>query len=145
MAKVERIRETLQGNLTSQYAKEREQAGWRVVAVEWEREAAPATAETIGPRQETPFGLRISNDCEYLVEDNDEMQFLLSMMELVIQDISLVKVAEELNRRGFRRRDGSPWGPVAIFNMLPRLIEVTPRIFSSEEWVERRKQMHPVF
>jgi hypothetical protein len=25
--------------------------------------------------------------------------------------------------------------------MLPRLIELTPRIFASEEWIERRKHL----
>jgi hypothetical protein len=34
---------------------------------------------------------------------------------------------------------------VAIFNLLPRLVELTPRIFRSEEWVERRKNLTPVF
>ncbi|MFY9803789.1 MAG: hypothetical protein WAK30_11700, partial [Candidatus Acidiferrales bacterium] len=39
------------------------------------------------------------------------MEFLLSMMELIIQDISISKVAEELNRKGFRTRKGAEWGP----------------------------------
>jgi hypothetical protein len=69
------------------------------------------------------------------------MQFLLSMMELIIQDISLTKVAEELTRKGYRTRKGGEWGPVAVFNMLPRLIELTPRIFATREWVERRKRL----
>jgi hypothetical protein len=29
--------------------------------------------------------------------------------------------------------------------MLPRLIELTPRIFKSQEWVERRKQLSLVY
>jgi hypothetical protein len=89
--------------------------------------------------------LRVAGDCERLEENPDEMAFLLAMMELIIQDISITKVAEELNRKGFRTRRGAEWGPVAVFNMLPRLIEVTPRIFSSEEWVERRKRLALVY
>jgi hypothetical protein len=50
-------------------------------------------------------------------------------------------VAEELNRRGFRTRAGGDWSPVAVFNLLPRLIEVGPRIFSSEEWIVRRPKL----
>jgi hypothetical protein len=73
------------------------------------------------------------------------MESLLFMMELIIQDISLSKVAEELNRKGFRTRSGTEWGPVAVFNMLPRLIELTPRIFSMAEWIERRKRLSPVY
>lgn len=145
MPGTERVHESLQGSLSSEYVKQREEAGWRMVAVEWERGLPAATAPDTPSLQQTPFGLRVAGDYAHLEEDPDEMQFLLSMMELIIQDISLFKVAEELNRKGFRMRNGNEWGPVAIFNMLPRLIEVTPRIFSSDEWVERRKHLTPVF
>lgn len=37
------------------------------------------------------------------------------LMELIVQDVSLPKMAEELNRRRFRMRDGSPWTAVAVF------------------------------
>jgi hypothetical protein len=143
MARLERIRESLEGNLDPEYLKQRHQGGWRIVGVEWERETeaepAPARIEPV------PFGTRVSGDCEHLEENPSEMQFLLSMMELIIQDISLTKVAEELNKKGFRTRQGTEWGPVAVFNMLPRLIELTPKIFKSQEWVERRKQLSLVY
>ena len=145
MPGTERVHESLQGSLSSEYVRQREEAGWRMVAVEWERDLPATTAPAARSLQQTPFGLRVADDYAHLEEDPDEMQFLLSMMELIIQDISLFKVAEELNRKGFRMRNGNEWGPVAIFNMLPRLIEVTPRIFSSDEWVERRKHLTPVF
>ena len=47
------------------------------------------------------------------------MQFLLSMMELIIQDISLTKVAEELTRKGYRTRKGGEWGPGGRFQHAP--------------------------
>jgi hypothetical protein len=150
MADGERIRESLQGPLDATYLKQREQAGWKLVAVEWERTAeAPAVpsppAEPAPNLEEAPFGLRVAGDCEHLEQNPAEMQFLLSMMELIIQDISLVKVAEELNRKGFRTRKGAEWGPVAVFHMLPRLIELTPQIFNNEEWLERRKHLSLVY
>ncbi|MGB9241714.1 MAG: recombinase family protein [Candidatus Acidiferrales bacterium] len=143
MAGLERVREPLEGSLDPQYVKQREKAGWRLVGVEWEREAeASAIASGREPRlEEPPYGVRVGGDCDHLEENPDEMQFLLSMMELIIQDISLTKVAEELTRKGYRTRKGGEWGPVAVFNMLPRLIELTPRIFASQEWVERRKRL----
>jgi hypothetical protein len=144
MAKMEHTRETVKGSLDPEYLKQRKQAGWRLVAIEWEREAAPAEPAA-AQSEEAPFGLRVAGDCERLEENPEEMQFLLSMMELIIQDISLVKVAEELNRKGYRTRRGTEWGPVAVFNMLPRLIELTPRIFASEEWIERRKRLTLVY
>lgn len=150
MAEGERIRESLQGSLDATYVKQREQAGWKLVAVEWERAAAapevPAAPVEVPPSfQDAPFGLRVAGDCEHLEQNPTEMEFLLSMMELIIQDISLVKVAEELNRKGFRTRKGAEWGPVAVFNMLPRLIELTPQIFNNEEWLERRKRLTLVY
>lgn len=151
MADSERIHETVEGTLDPQYVRERQAAGWRLVGVEWERAAAAEGAlegEAAAQKpqgQEVPFGSRIIPEGGRLEENPDEMEFLLAVMELIIQDISIVKVAEELNRRGFRTRAGNEWGPVAVFNLLPRLIDLTPRIFRSEEWVERRKHLSPVF
>jgi hypothetical protein len=92
-----------------------------------------------------PYGARVAGDCRRLEDNADEMQFLLALMELIIQDISISKVAEELNRKGFRTRGGTEWGPVAVFNLLPRLIELTPKIFASQEWVERRRKLTLVY
>jgi Recombinase len=145
MARVERIREKFAGPLEMDYLRERERAGWRLVAVEWERETEVEKTAPEPVIEEAPFGQRVAGDCERLEDNPSEMQFLLSMMELIIQDISITKVAEELNRKGYRTRKGGEWGPVAVFNMLPRLIELTPRIFASEEWIERRKHLSPVY
>ena len=115
MAQFERVREAIEGVLDADYVRRREQAGWRIVGVEWEREAAPSGAVMPGSEPESaarrhldelvrsvPYGARVAEDCARLEENPNEMQFLLSMMELIIQDISISKVAEELNRKGFR-------------------------------------------
>jgi hypothetical protein len=145
MPNIERVRESVEGSLDPEYVKQRERAGWRLMAVEWQRELAEAALEPAPRVEETPFGVRVAGDGEHLEENPQEMQFLLTMMELIIQDVSIVKIAEELNRKGYRTRKGSEWGPIAVFNMLPRLIELTPRIFATEEWVERRKRLTLVY
>ena len=158
MSNSERIHEACNGSLDPKYVRERQEAGWRLVGVEWERETVrqgvtsdegadgrSARATHAPVPEATPFGSRVVPEGSRMEEDPEEMQFLLSVMELIIQDISITKVAEELNRRGFHTRAGNLWGPVAIFNLLPRLVELTPRIFRSEEWVERRKRLTPVF
>ncbi|HXW57666.1 MAG TPA: hypothetical protein VEJ67_18080 [Candidatus Cybelea sp.] len=151
MAKFERIREAVRGPIDADYIRRREEQGWRLAAIEWEVEWERGSDEGPEPPgmevslEEAPFGLRVAGGSERLEENPSEMEFLLSMMELIIQDISLSKVAEELNRRGFRTRKGVEWGPVGVFNMLPRLIELTPRIFASAEWIERRKRLSPAF
>jgi hypothetical protein len=156
MAQFERVREAVAGKIDAAQVAAREREGWRLVAVEWERgdEAAARAAGPSGgraavrefePLQAVPYGARVAGDCERLEDDADEMQFLLALMELIIQDISISKVAEELNRKGFRTRGGTEWGPVSVFNLLPRLIELTPKIFASQEWVERRKKLTLVY
>jgi hypothetical protein len=73
-----------------------------------------------------------------LVDDPDERETLFQMMELMVEEGSYARIAEEINRRGFRTRDGSPWTPISVFEMLPRLIEVGPHVFRSAEWEKRR-------
>ena len=154
MANLEHIRDAVNGPIDADYLRRREAQGWRLVAIEWEvqwqRESerpagVPGAARMEVGLEEPPFGLLVAPESKALEENASEMEFLLSMMELIIQDISLSKVAEELNRRGFRTRKGVEWGPVAVFSMLPRLIELTPRIFASAEWIERRKRLTPVY
>lgn len=62
------------------------------------------------------------------------------MMELLVQDFSYSSIVSDLNEKGFRMRDGRPWSRIAVFNMIPRLIEVGPRFFNSDEWEKRRQK-----
>jgi hypothetical protein len=106
------------------------------VAIEWERGAAANP-----PLEEVPFGLRVASDCKRLEDHPDEMQVLMLMMETIVQDGPLSQAARVINERGLRTRDGERWTPQALFYLLPRLIEVGPRLCTSEEWVERRKHL----
>jgi hypothetical protein len=74
-----------------------------------------------------------------LVDDSDEREILFQLMELMVEEGSYARIADEINRRGFRTRDGSRWTPVSVFEMLPRLIEVGPHVFRSAEWQKRRR------
>jgi hypothetical protein len=58
----------------------------------------------------------------------------------VALDSSYAEIATRLNEKGFRIRSGQPWNRVAVFGMIPRLIDVGPRFFSSTEWVERSQR-----
>ena len=70
-----------------------------------------------------------------------ENQVLLLMMDLLAQDFAYSSIVSDLNEKGFRQRNGKPWSRIAVFNMMPRLIEVGPRLFSSDEWEQRRLRM----
>ena len=140
MAKVERVREVLTGPLTQDHIAQRTAAGWRMAVVVWERESqsGAATPEAV---EDVPFGLRIADDCSRLEENPDEREALVVMLEMIIQDKPLTEIAESLNQRGFRTRHNTTWTPGMVFDMLPRLIEVGPRVFTSEEWVVRRGRL----
>ena len=143
MAKVERVREVLTSPPTAEYWREKAAEGWRPVAVEWERRAEGA--EPAGMlKEEVPYGLTVADDCRYLIENPAEVEAMRLMLEQIVLDRPLSEVAEALNQRGFRQRSGSPWTQVTVFNVLPRLIEVAPRIYSSDEWSERRPKLRMV-
>jgi hypothetical protein len=139
MADMERLRQPVATFPTDEEILTRAREGWRLVAVEWER---PAAARRIERKVEVPFGLKVSEDCRYLEEDAAEMEVLTSGMELMISECPFTRIADELNQKGFRTRGGEEWTPVSVFNLLPRLIEVGPRIFPSEDWAERRRKIY---
>lgn len=141
MARVERIRESVTGTVDADHMRQKTEAGWRLVALEWQREIQGEEGESETLIQDVPYGLRVSTDCLHLIEDPDEKNALMMMMELIVREDPFSQVASELNQRGFRTRNGSPWTPVSVFNMLPRLIEVGPNIFSSAEWEARRERL----
>jgi Recombinase len=141
MARIERIREVVTGPVDMDQWKQKTDAGWKLVALEWRREIEGEEPEHTIIMEEIPYGLRVASDCNRLEENRDERNVLMQMMELIVQDLSVSEVASELNRKGFRTRRGSPWSPVHVFNMLPRLIEVGPKIFSSDEWEKRRERL----
>ena len=141
MKRTERLRQAVSGSLDELGLKEQAEQGWKLVAVEWEREVE--SAEDSLP-SEIPFGLRVSADTQRLEEDPDERELLYALMELIVQEGSYARIADEINRRGFRTRQGTRWSPVSVFEMLPRLIEVGPHVFQSDEWQKRRQQIGPI-
>jgi hypothetical protein len=134
MKKMEWVREALSAWPSSDYLKQREAAGWRIAAVEWEREVQvePAAGSASVREEEIPYGTRIANDCLHL-EDNP-----------TVQDLSYSHMAQSLNDRGLRTRDGKAWTALAVFKLTPRLIEVAPRILSGAEWETRKRQLSRV-
>jgi hypothetical protein len=149
MKKMEWIREAVAVWPSTEYLKQRETAGWRMVAVEWEREveAGPAPAarsEGLVPGEEIPYGTRIASDCLHLEDNPNEMQVLNHLAEMIVQDHSYNRMAESLNQRTFRTREGKPWTALAVFKLTPRLIEVAPRILSGAEWENRKRQLSRV-
>jgi hypothetical protein len=141
MAHFERMRDVISGPFSPDIMRQRQSAGWQLVSLEWRRELPGDAPPSDGAYDEDiPYGLRISDDCTRLEVHPQEHQVLLLMMELLVQDFPLSSVVSDLNEKGFRTRSGKPWTRISVFNMLPRLIQVGPSIFSSDEWEIRRQK-----
>lgn len=132
MANEQRFRETVTRLPTEDEVKKRAAEGWTLAAVEWRRTTPEARETAAG---ETPYGLQTPDGRTRLRMDPKEEEALRLMLGMVVDDQhSLAAVAEELNRRGFRTRQGESWSQGEVFNMMPRLVEVAPRLFASSDW-----------
>jgi Recombinase len=131
MAKIEHIREVLSRPFDEGHFRTKLKEGWKLVALEWQREVegdAPRQALWI---EEVPYGLRVADDCLHLQENPVERRTLELMLRLISSDKSMSQIAEELNRQGLHTRQGTAWSKTAVFDMLPRLIEAAPQIWRS--------------
>jgi hypothetical protein len=142
MAHFERIRDVISGPFSPEVIQQRTAAGWQMVSIEWRRELPDRKTPTEGAfSEDIPYGLRISDDCLRLEVNPRENQALMLMMDMLGQDFSYSSIVSDLNEKGFRMRNGGPWNRVAVFNMMPRLIEVGPRMFLSEDWKSRQEKL----
>jgi hypothetical protein len=135
MPNFERIRDVVTGPFSLEILQRRSAAGWQMHSIEWRRELPDSESPSEGAfAEDIPYGLRISEDGLRLEVDPTENRALMLMMDLLGQDFSYSSIVSDLNEKGFRTRSGRPWTRVAIFNMMPRLIEAGPRLFASEAW-----------
>jgi hypothetical protein len=149
MKKIETMRDAVSEWPSPEYVKNHLDAGWRLAAVEWQREVEVAAEPVLarestadgGATEEIPYGTRIASDCLHLQENPAEMQVLNHLAEMVVQDLSYTRMAASLNERSFHTRDGKPWTALAVFKLTPRLIEVAPRILTGSEWEYRKRQL----
>jgi hypothetical protein len=141
MAKKERIREALTGLPSREYLRERMELGWRPAAIEWERDILPEGAAGQFYAEEIPYGLQVAPDCGGLVENPLEKEIVTLSLDMIVEDCPLSRVAGELNQRGYKTRAGKAWTPSDLFTLLPRMIQVGPKLFSSEQWTTRRQRL----
>ena len=135
MPHFERIRDIISGPASPHIIQQRTAAGWQMSSIEWRRELPDSETPSDGAfAEDIPYGLRIAEDGLRLEVHPAENRALILMMELLGQDFPYSSMVSDLNEKGFRTRSGKPWTRVAVFNMMPRLIEVGPRLFSSDEW-----------
>jgi len=136
----ERIKDRINGPFSQSLISDRQKAGWQMVSIEWRRELPESEMpRESGHEEEIPYGLRLSDDCTRLEIDPYENSVLMQMMDLLAQDFSYSRIVSDLNERGLRNRDNTPWDRVSLHKMMPRLIEVGPRLFADDEWKSLQK------
>ena len=138
MAAREKVREHRSDLPTPGEVESRQKDGWRLAAVEWERGVDDRPSGEGSIRQEIPYGLRISEDGLYLVEDAEEVAVLRQILSGMVDDRALSEIAEDLDQLGSRTRRGQPWKQVDLFELLPRIVEAGADILRSDAWVRER-------
>ena len=137
----QRKRDLVTGELTLNYFSLQSAAGWRIASIEWERDGDEAALPNVfaSPAETAvPFGLQVSPTSPKLEENAWEASVLLLVLEQIVSEKRIPEIAHQLNRAGYSTREGIPWSPTAVFNLLPRLIEVGPAVLKSHAWAERR-------
>jgi hypothetical protein len=135
-----RLRDVMTEPLTMEYVNRRLDEGWTLSAVEWVKPQVGQPAPD-GALDDIPYGQRISADCKHLIDDPLEMDALYTIYEKVIAGWRPTQIANELNERGRRTRAGLPWTPNAVFDLLPRLVELGPKLQSRPDWPARRASL----
>jgi hypothetical protein len=135
------IRDRVQEPVTIDYFQRRLSEGWKLKAVEWEQEAELPVGSEQDQMQEVPYGLEIAADAERLRQNTEEITVLLAVLERIVTEKRLSLIADELNIRGYRMRSGSRWTPTAVFELLPRVIDMGPELLKSSEWRQRRSHI----
>jgi hypothetical protein len=149
-----RIREVVAGQLTLDYFMQRAAAGWTLAAVEWVRTSqeteneyrdnegmAVSDAPARFQGEDVPYGFRIGENGLNLEDSPLEMAVLLLILEDIVKERRLADIALDLNAGGYITRRGGSWTPVEVFNLLPRVIDMGPRLLKTTEWHARRTHL----
>jgi hypothetical protein len=131
------LRDQIENAVSLDYFQHRTAAGWKLKAIEWER-ADDESAPSVLTDTPSPYGLELIPETARLQQKPEEVEVLLTILELIVVEKGVSHIAAELNARGYLGRDGKPWTSTAVFNLLPRLIDAAPELFKSEDWRARR-------
>jgi len=134
----ERVKDRIADGSADQNIAERMRQGWRIAAIEWQRELPPGAPE-LPDLIDPPYGFRVASDNVHLEPDHDEMEVLSQITAMIVQERRAPEISAALNRQRFRTRDGGEWTAVGVFALMPRIIESGPAIFSQPDWAERRR------
>lgn len=136
------IRDVVKGELSIEYFAKRFSEGWRLSSIEWSRESGEAdvaaeSSHLLNRRETLPYGLWVAEDGT-VHENPIEATVLLLILDQIVREKRVPEIAGALNSQGYSTRDGLPWTPTDVFNLLPRLIDTGPSLLKSAAWQLRR-------
>ncbi len=140
----QRHRDLITGEVTFDYFIRKMAEGWSLAAIEWVREAPdrPGASEPLQVAvhgEELPYGVQIAADGLHLEQNPLEKTVLLMILEKIVREKRITEIAFDLNAAGLKTRRGTEWTPAEVFDLLPRLVEMGPKLLNSQEWQERRR------
>jgi hypothetical protein len=141
---VQRHRDLISGEVTLDYFMRKMAEGWRIAAIEWVRDVhdQPVASERLEVAihgEELPYGLQVASDGLHLEQNPLEKTVLLMILEKIVREKRITEIAFDLNAAGLKTRRGTEWTATEVFELLPRLIDMGPKLLSSQEWQERRR------
>lgn len=139
------LRDRVQHPVSLDYFQEKLSTGWKIETIEWSKEDGVASYNPVSlpePGEEAaPYGLEIVTESQQLRHNPQEIAVLMTILEMVVADKGVPLIADELNQRGYRTRRGTRWVAPAVFDLLPRMIEMGPQLLTTAEWQARRSQL----
>ena len=139
----ERIQDQIVSGAGEDVIQRRIKDGWRMVAIEWERDVPSGAPGEPVELQPVPFGFRIAGDCRHLQANPVEFEILSLVMEMIVRERPLPAISEALNEKNYKTRDGKAWTPSRVFELMPFIVDSGPRIFAKPNWPQRRVAAHP--
>ena len=135
------FRDVVSQPLTVDYFHERLSQGWVITAVEWARPLDEGGDVLPPSMDEVPYGQRVAEDCGHLTEHARELEVIAFIYDGVVSGIRPAQIASNLNERSYRTRRGTLWTPTAVFELMPRIIELSPRLQRRPNWPGHRAQL----
>jgi hypothetical protein len=141
------VRDRVQHPVSLDYFQERLTAGWKIETIEWGKDDGVVSPENATPvtasgDEAAPYGLQVVAESLQLKQSPQEIAVLMTILEMVVLDKGAPAIADELNARGHRTRRGTSWTALAVFELLPRMIEMGPQLLTSVDWQARRLHLN---
>lgn len=135
------LRDHVQFPVSDDYFERRRAEGWKLRVIEWEKSDLAERPDRVAAAESVPYGLEVVAGTLHLTENLGEKAVLLTILQMIVKDKSVPLIADELNRRHLKNRAGGNWTAPAVFDLLPRVIEMGPALLQSEEWIALRPTM----